>query len=69
MGLLISVYKLDAYDTKAQENGALALFNIVMNGKWNKATILDAGVKQRTTYSEPSSRKHDVAAKGNQKLT
>ena len=28
-----SIYKLDAYDTKTQENEALALFNIVVNDK------------------------------------
>lgn len=28
-----SVYKLDAYDIKAQENGSFPLFNIVVNDK------------------------------------
>lgn len=35
-----SVCKVDAYDTKTQENEALALFNIVVNDKWNKQRSL-----------------------------
>lgn len=36
-------FAMDACDTKAQENGALALLNIAMNNNWNKAAILVAG--------------------------
>lgn len=34
---------MDACDTRVQKTRDLALFNIMVNDKWNKATILDAG--------------------------